>query len=102
MSFNNSSSFNHLATVRPGTSAWDVMLAEYEIRFNAEVNSPSVKEQVEEADAAAVVGRVNRHEFYTSNEADNARYDCGFWGGHPMVRTKCQAKKKGYFKPWQH
>lgn len=86
----NISYYNH---TRRYASAMEAMTAEYDARM-AEYLANKAKADVSVIDDAEVVGRINRHELYTPNEADNARYDAGFWGGHPMTRTHCGAKSK--------
>lgn len=83
-----------LATVRPGASAWDVLEAEYDLLHAEVVVVLSAEEQAEAEDDDSICGIVNRHEFYKAHEADNARFDCGFWGDHPVRRSHCGAKAK--------
>jgi hypothetical protein len=89
-------STSYLAIVRPTMTAWEVMELEYSINgdYDRGIDN-SVEAQAADADDTAICGIVNRHEFYTSHEVDNARYDCGFWGSRKhSYRTHCGSKAK--------
>jgi hypothetical protein len=84
------------AIARVGMSAWEVMELEYTLQGDYDRGIDlSVEAQAADADDEAICGIVNRHEFYTSHEVDNARYDAGFWGSRKhSYRTHCSAKAK--------
>lgn len=45
-------------------------------------------------DDDALTGYINRHERLTGKEVDNTRFDAGFWGDGPIVRTHNESKAK--------
>lgn len=88
-------SINFKALVRPSMTAWEVLELEYALNGDYDRDGDnSVEAQASEADDSAICGIINRHEFYTSAEVDNSRYDCGFWGDSPLVRSHCGSKAK--------